>query len=158
MITVTLSDGPTAQLDGKKVVRIRKYLRSDGTSAANTRIDWVEPMLVIEAPAVVASLVKAELPTLAQLARLDGSPIWFDAMRASGPLRLVGNQSINGARSALLIGDKRQYVKNTHEEVAATIVAAGGTPNPIPTKGVLNYSLDILKGWVSPVENWDPED
>jgi hypothetical protein len=127
MISLTLSDGPKVELEARRVARIRHAIPNDGDPKAKTRIDWVEPMLVIELPEYVAEAVKAQLPTLAALTLVDGTPVWFNAETASGPLRLVPSQKVNGALSALLISGKRQYVANTHKEVAAAISEAGGS-------------------------------
>lgn len=144
MIGLTLSDGPKVELEARRVARIRHAIPNDGDPKAKTRIDWVEPMLVLELPEYVAESVKAQLPTLAALTLLDGSPVWFNAETASGPLRLVPSQKVNGALSALLINGKRQYVAETHKEVAAAISAAGGSPLPIPTDSFLSHVLDRL--------------
>ncbi len=144
MITLTLSNGPKVELEARRVARIRHAIPNDRDPKAKTRIDWVEPMLVIELPEFVAEAVKAKLPTLAALTLLDGTPVWFNAESASGPLRLVPSQQVNGALSALLINGKRQYVADTHKEVAAAISAAGGSPLPIPKDSLLSRIIDRL--------------
>ncbi|WP_152579651.1 hypothetical protein [Bosea sp. LC85] len=157
MITLTLA-GPQIQVGTRRVTRIRHAVPNDGNPKAKTRVDGVEPMLVIELPEFVASTVKANSPTLAKLSLPDGNPVWFNAENASGPLRLVPSQKVSGALSALLISGKRQYVANTHDEVAEAIAAAGGSPLPIPVDSFLTTTLIFLRtlrGTASTEKDWD---
>lgn len=144
MITLTLADGTRVDLEPRRVARIRHAVPNDGAPKARTRVDWVEPMLVIELPEYVAEAVKAKLPTLASLTLPDGNPVWFNAETASGPLGLAPHHKVHGALSGLLINGKMQYVANTHAEVAAAISEAGGSPLPIPTVSFLSGFLDLL--------------
>lgn len=156
MISLTLSDGTKVELEARRITRIRHAIPNDGDPKARTRIDWVAPVLVIELPEFVAEVVKAKLPTLAVLTLLDGNPVWFNAETAAGPLPLQSGQHENGALSALLISGKRQYVADTHKEVAAAISEAGGYPLPIPTEGLLFRMRQRLSGGsASTDKDWD---
>lgn len=157
MIELTLVLGPKALLDGTKVLRIRGAVKLDDP-AAKTRIDWDEPMVVTEEPEFVAGKVGAELPDLRQLSYITGKPVWFNGKKASGPLRLLSSEAVDGVRSAFMIGGKKQLVANTHEEVAAIIASAKGDVRPIPTDNFFQLPMDMfatVRGWFAPVPVWD---
>src|SRR6478735_12817819 len=132
MISLTLSDGSQVQVLARRVARIRRAVPGDGDPLAKTRIDCVDVLLVIELPDYVAAVVGEKLPTLAELALPDGSPVWFDAEKASGPLPLDSRHQGDGILSSLHISGKRQFVGNSHEDVAEVISCAGGAALPIP--------------------------
>lgn len=144
MISLTLSDGSPVQLLARRVARIRRALPGDGDPLAKTRIDCVDLLLVIELPDYVAAVVGEKLPTLAELALPDGSPVWFDAEKASGPLPLDSRHQADGILSSLDISGKRQFVGNSHEDVAEAISTAGGAALPIPRAGPLRKAIGLL--------------
>jgi hypothetical protein len=89
MLTLTAPDGSAVRIDAVRIVRARRTIsgeRGGENKNAQTRVDWEEVQLVTEPIDEVAALVKADLPSFSCLTTSDGSKIWFDAMRAVGPL------------------------------------------------------------------------
>ncbi|GAU85694.1 hypothetical protein [Bosea sp. BIWAKO-01] len=144
MISLTLSDGSPVQLLPRRVARIRRAVPGDGDPQAKTRIDCVDVLLVVELPDYVAAVVGEKLPTLAELALPDGSPVWFDAEKASGPLPLESRHQADGVASSLHISGKRQFVGSSHEDVAEVISSAGGSALPIPRAGLFSKAIGLV--------------
>lgn len=158
MISLTLSDGSQVQVLARRVARIRLAVPGDGDPLAKTRIDCVDVLLVIELPDYVAAVVGEKLPTLAELALPDGSPVWFDAEKASGPLPLDSRHQGDGILSSLHISGKRQFVGNSHEDVAEVISCAGGAALPIPRARLFGKAIDLvhsLRDIRSQEREWD---
>ncbi|MGO4736587.1 hypothetical protein AB4099_08590 [Bosea sp. 2KB_26] len=145
MISLTLSDGSQVPLLARRVARIRRALPGDGDPLAKTRIDCVDVLLVIELPDYVAAVVGEKLPTLAELTLPDGSPVWFDAEKAAGPLPLDSRHQADGILSSLEISGKRQFVGSSHDDVAEVISSAGGAALPIPRAGLFSKAIGLVQ-------------
>jgi hypothetical protein len=131
MLTLTAPDGSAARIDATRVVRARRTIsgeRGGDNKNAKTRVDWEETQPVTEPIDEVAALVKSGLPSFTCLTTSDGSKIWFDAMRAVGPLSITPSQRQGGVKSSIKIMGYRQFVTETPSEVHDVIVEAGGTP------------------------------
>jgi hypothetical protein len=63
-ITLTLPDGSKTTLLPSTIIRIRKAIQPETQSGAKTRIDWLQLLLVREAPEDVAALVEESVPNL----------------------------------------------------------------------------------------------
>jgi hypothetical protein len=138
-------------------VRIRRAWKGEG-AGAKTRIDWPQLQLVKDDPQAVASAIKPELASLRELKLPDGTPVWFNAKEARGPLRVPDYYKVDGVRSAFALGPATQYVSSTPEEVAATIKDGGGTALPIPTDSAFSALIDmfgVIKQKISPTPVWD---
>ncbi|WGD51219.1 hypothetical protein QA641_37980 [Bradyrhizobium sp. CB1650] len=114
-----------------KVIRARRTIsgeRGGDNGEAKTRIDWADTQLVLEPIDEVAPIIKAALPSFTCLTTTDGSKIWFDALKASGPLPVTAGQKQNGIRSSIKLMGYRQFVTETPQEVRAVLQQAGGAP------------------------------
>lgn len=160
MITVTLAHGAKSQLDGSLVIRIRLALDSDShwNPVAKTLVNWVEPMLIQEEPGWVAKAVQNDGGALAEftLLKKDAS-VWVDARSSKGPLPLLASLKREGYNSILIVGGKRQPVKETHQEVWLRLKEAGGKPLSIPIDPPDTRSLDDYRQFGFSVEPplWD---
>jgi hypothetical protein len=128
-ITLTLPDGSAVNLSPKTIIRIRRTITPEDQTGAKTRIDWIQ--IVREAPADVAALVEG-YSSIGKLIMPEGSPLWFNAAVAQGPMPLPADLFTKGVRSAILLGDKMQYLASTPEEVRAELADKGGNALPIP--------------------------
>ena len=131
MLTLIAPDGSAVRIDAVRIVRARRTIsgeRGGENKNAQTRVDWEEVQLVTEPIDEVVALVKADLPSFTCLTTSDGSKIWFDAMRAVGPLAITPSQRQGGAKSSIRIMGYRQFVTETPSEVHDVIVEAGGSP------------------------------
>jgi hypothetical protein len=154
-LTLLVGNNTKAQLDGTKVLKLRGGSLDDAPGAG-TVITWEEPMVVKEDPEYVASAVQVELPVLRQLKLPVGKPVWFNGQLARGPVRLLSNETGAGARSAFVIGGKKQRVANTHEEVAVVIASANGDVQPIPTDNLLSLqTFSRIQEWFQPIPLWE---
>ena len=131
-ITLTLPDGSKTTLAPGTIVRIRRALATETQRGAKTRIDWLQLVLVREAPEDVAELVGQSVPSLAKLVMPDGSPIWFNAGVAQGPMPLTTVQLRNGVRSGIFLRDSLQFLASTPEEVRQELSQKGGNALPEP--------------------------
>src|SRR4051794_16537000 len=107
MLTFTAPDDSEVRIDGARVVRIRRTIAGENVSA-RTRIDWVGMALTKEAAPDVAAAVSGEHRSLARLTLPDGSPIWFDAKKADGPVRTIPWERQGNIRSAILLAGRKQ--------------------------------------------------
>jgi hypothetical protein len=155
VIDITGPDGKPDKISGDKVVRLRRAWSDESTPPAKTHIDWVTLKFAQEEAPGLALKVAQENKNFAQLALPTGEPVWFDAKVASGPVRIIAGDYPPGTKSAFMLGTKTQYVSNTPEEVASVILAAGGTPLPIPADNVFATIALKLKNMVSPTAAWD---
>jgi hypothetical protein len=131
-IKLTLPDGSEGRLPPNTVIRIRRAISTENRNGAKARIDWLQMMLVREPPADVAALVEGSLTSLGKLLLPDGSPVWFNARAAQGPMPLPPERLRNGVRSGMMLGDKLQYLASTPEEVRDELIAKGGDALPLP--------------------------
>ncbi|SHG79316.1 hypothetical protein SAMN02745157_4847 [Kaistia soli DSM 19436] len=153
-ISLTKPNGQQVQIDATLVLRIRAAILSADESLPHvpgaigkTRVDWAQTNQVKEEAATVAKVVVTSLPTLTQLTLPDGDPIWLDGRKSSGPTFVPSTDKMAGVKSALIIGNKRQLLANSPEEVAAAIKAAGGDARPIPSANIEALTVTI--------EDWD---
>ncbi len=131
-ITLTLPDGSKTTLAPGTIIRIRRAIPPETQSGAKTRIDWLQLLLVREAPEDVAALVEQSVPSLAKLKMPEGSPIWFNAGVAQGPMPLTPDQLKYGVHSGIVLGDKLQFLSSTPEEVRQELSDKGGNALPEP--------------------------
>lgn len=131
MVTLTAPDGTGVNIDAAEVIRARRTVsgeRGGDNGNARTRIDWAITQLVPEPIEEVAPAIKAALPSFTCLTTTDGSKIWFDALKVSGPLPITAGQKQNSVRSSIKIMGYRQFVTETPQEVRTVIQEAGSTP------------------------------
>jgi hypothetical protein len=158
-IKLTLPDGSEGRLPPNTVIRTRRAISTENRNGAKSRIDWVQMMLVREPPAEVAALVEGSLTSLGKLLLPDGSPIWFNAAAAQGPMPLPPEKLQSGVRSGMILGNKLQYLASTPEEVRDELIAKGGDALPVPA------AFDRLplreqataKLRVAPMKVWDSD-
>jgi hypothetical protein len=158
-IKLTLPDGTEGRLPPNTVIRIRRAISTENSNGAKSRIDWVQMMLVRETPADVAALVEGSLPSLGKLLLPDGSPVWFNAGAAQGPMPLPPERLRDGVRSGMILGSKLQYLASTPEEVRDELIAKGGDALPVPA------AFDRLplreqanaKSRIVPMKVWDSD-
>jgi hypothetical protein len=131
-IKLTLPDGSEGRLPPNTVIRIRRAISTENRNGAKSRIDWVQMMLVREPPAEVATLVEGVLTSLGKLLLPDGTPVWFNAGAAQGPMPLPPERLQNGVHSGMMLGNKLQYLASTPEEVRDELIAKGGDALPVP--------------------------
>lgn len=161
MLKFTRADGPEVEIPIDKVVRIRRSIAGEGEPHARSRIDWVYASFVREPPVDVAKAARAEYPKLAQLTVPDKTFVWFKAAEAIGPIGLVPSHKVEGINSSLIIGGKRQFVRETHEEVARVIDEGDGKALPIPQDAHFGTTIDIfasVPGLKGKIENWEEPD
>jgi hypothetical protein len=139
VIKLTGETGAITEIETAVFLRMRAILNSERQlHNANTRIDHAFISYVKEQPEAVAALIAAtpeQRRTLASLTMLNGQPLWFNGEKAQGPLPIPDSVRQSGARSGVKIGQKVQYVLNTHQEVAEVIGATEGDRLPIPGEG-----------------------
>lgn len=129
-ITLTLPDGSKTTLLTGTIRRIRRAIAPETQNGARTRIDWLQLALVREAPEEVAELVGQSVAALAKLRMPEGSPIWFNAGIAQGPMPLTREQLKNGVRSGIILGDSLQFLGSAPEEVRQELTDKGGNALP----------------------------
>ena len=158
-IKLTLPDGSEGRLPPNTVVRIRKAISTENRNGAKARIDWLQMMLVREPPADVAALLEGILPSLGKLVLPDGSPIWFNAVAAQGPMPLPPERLQNGVRSGMILGDKLQYLASTPEEVRDELIAKGSDALPVPAafESLPLGEQETAKSRVAPMKVWDSD-
>jgi len=158
-IKLTLPDGSEGRLPPNTVIRIRKAISTENRNGAKARVDWLQMMLVREPPEEVAALVEGTLTPLGQLRLPDGSPVWFNAAAAQGPMPLPPKMLQGGVRSGMMLGNKLQYLASTPEEVRAELIAKGGDALPIPAafESLPLREQEIAKSRVAPVQVWDSD-
>lgn len=158
-IKLTLPDGSEGRLPPNTVIRIRRAISTENKNGAKARIDWVQMMLVRESPAEVAGLVEGVLTSLGKLLLPDGSPIWFNAGAAQGPMPLPPERLQNGVRSGMILGDKLQYLASTPEEVRDELIAKGGEALPVPAafESLPLREQATANSRVVPMKVWDSD-
>jgi hypothetical protein len=116
-------------------------------------------MLVREPPAEVATLVEGSLTSLGKLLLPDGSPVWFNAGAAQGPMPLPPDMLQGGVRSAMMLGNKLQYLASTPEEVRAELLSKGGDALPIPAafESLPLREQAVARSRVAPMKVWDSD-
>lgn len=132
MITLTSPDGANIQIDPKRVLRARRAVYGEQLKeGARTRIDWALGMQLVREPIEQASLlIKAEMSEFVFLTSRDGSQIWFDARKASGPIPLFPYQQDGVVHSSLNVMKYRQFVVETPDAVRMLLSANGGDVLP----------------------------
>jgi hypothetical protein len=158
-VKLTLPDGSEGRLPPNTVIRIRKAISTENRNGAKARIDWLQMMLVREPPAEVATLVEGNLTSLGKLLLPDGSPVWFNARAAQGPMPLPPDMLKSGVRSAMVLGNKLQYLASTPEEVRDELLAKGGDALPIPAafESLPPREQAMARSRVAPMKVWDAE-
>ncbi|VTZ61788.1 hypothetical protein [Sinorhizobium medicae] len=155
MIKLTRKSGNSFELDGATVLRIRKTRASADPDLGNTLINASQEFFVMEEASAVAAAVEIELPTLHAFTQPYGAPVWVDARSAAGPMPVAPNA--DGMNSAFDVGGKRQYVRETHQQVRDVIQAAHGDVQPIPDDTFWSQSVEAIKNFLGDVEDWDPD-
>jgi hypothetical protein len=158
-IKLTLPDGSEGRLPPNTVVRIRKAISTENRNGAKARIDWLQMMLVREPPAEVAARVEGVLTSLGKLVLPDGSPVWFNAAAAQGPMPLPPERLQNGVHSGMILGNQLQYLASTPEEVRDELIAKGGDALPVPAafESLPPEEQAIAKSRVAPMKVWDSD-
>jgi hypothetical protein len=158
-VKLTLPDGSEGRLPPNTVIRIRKTISTENKNGAKARIDWLQMMLVREPPAEVAARVEGSLASLAKLVLPDGSPVWFNAGAAQGPMPLPPERLRNGVRSGILLDNKLQYLSSTPEEVRDELIAKGGDALPLPAAfdSLPPPEQETAKARVAPLKVWDSD-
>ena len=158
-IKLTLPDGSEGRLPPNTVIRIRKTISTENRNGAKARIDWLQMMLVREPPAEVAAQVEGSLASLGKLLLPDGSPVWFNAGAAQGPMPLPPERLKDGVRSGMILGNKLQYLASTPEEVRDELIAKGGDALPVPAAfdSLPPGEQENAKSRVAPMKVWDSD-
>lgn len=156
MVKLTHSNGKPLNLDGTTVLRIRKTVAHWDDDLGNTLVNTSQNLFVLEEASACAATVKVELPGLDTLTQPGGSPVWFNPAKSSGPIP-VASPGKDGINSALLIGGKRQYVREKPETVRAKIEVGGGEVQPPPGGAFWSQVIEGMKEFFEGVEDWDPE-
>jgi len=91
----------------------------ENKNGAKARIDWLQMMLVREPHAEVAAQVEGSLASLGKLLLPDGSPVWFNAGAAQGPMPLPPERLQNGVRSGMML-DNNSNILQAHQSRSAT--------------------------------------
>ncbi len=157
MIRFTRKSGPPLDLEANQVLRIRKTDPRLDNDLGNTLINAGQTFFVQEESAAVAAAIKAELPSLYRFTHRLGAPVWVNVHAAKGPMPLAPNRNVPGLSSALDIGGKRQYVRESPEEVRSAIAAAGGDVQPIPEESLWVQGRETLREILGSLEFWDEE-
>lgn len=157
MIRFTRKSGTPLELEASQVLRIRKTDPRLDDDLGNTLINAGQTYYVLEETAAAAAAVKAELPVLYRFTHRLGAPVWINVHEARGPMPLAPNRNVPGLSSALDIGGKRQYVRESPEEVRNAITAAGGDVQPIPDEGLWVQGRETLREILGRLETWDEE-
>ncbi|CAN7350387.1 MULTISPECIES: hypothetical protein [Ensifer] len=157
MIRLMRRSGTPLELEASQVLRIRKTDPRLDDGLGNTLINAGQTFFVQEEAAAVAAAVKAELPSLYRFTHRIGAPVWVNVHAAKGPMPLAPNHRVPGLGSALDIGGKRQYVRESPEEVRSAIAAAGGDVQPIPDEGLWVQGRETLREILGSLEAWDEE-
>ena len=158
-IKLTLPDGSEGRLPPNTVIRIRKTISTENKNGAKARIDWLQMMLVRESPADVAARLEGVLTSLGKLVLPDGSPVWFNAGAAQGPMPLPPERLQNGVRSGMILGNQLQYLASTPEEVRDELIAKGGDALPLPAAfdSLPPQDQAIAKSRIAPMKVWDSD-
>jgi hypothetical protein len=158
-IKLTLPDGSEGRLPPNTVIRIRKTISTENKNGAKARIDWLQMMLVRESPAEVAARLEGVLTSLGKLVLPDGSPVWFNAGAAQGPMPLPPERLQNGVRSGMILGNQLQYLASTPEEVRDELIAKGGDALPLPAAfdSLPPQDQAIAKSRIAPMKVWDSD-
>jgi hypothetical protein len=127
MPTFTRPDGAPVQIPAIHVVRARRTIAGEDVPGG-TRIDWAETQIVREHIDTVGPAIKAEHPNFTFITTHDGSTVWFDAKKVQGPLEPPPSQIAHGYLSSMKLMGYRQYARQTMQELAEIIRAAGATP------------------------------
>ncbi|QPC92017.1 hypothetical protein [Mesorhizobium sp. INR15] len=145
MITLTRFDGVAVQIKATDIVRVRQT-EADLGEKGNSRVDGLIIPFYNDIPSAVATAVHAEVASFISLAQPGGKPVWFNGAKASGPVPVakVDQEPMpyGQIRSALMIGDKIQYVNNTPDEVYNVILAQGGHAEP-PIKSA-QHAIEVM--------------
>ncbi|MCA1403713.1 hypothetical protein I6F26_03735 [Ensifer sp. IC3342] len=157
MIKLTRKSGNSFELDGTTVLRIRETRRPLDHDLGNTLINASQDFLVMEEASEVAESVETELTTLHLFTQPYGAPVWVDAKSAKGPMPTVPKHRKDGINSALDVGGKRQYVRETHTEVRDIIQAAHGEVQPLPDDTFWTQSVEAIEEFLGGVEDWDSD-
>jgi hypothetical protein len=158
-IKLTLPNGSEGRLKPAELVRLRRTISSESQNGAKARIDWLQTMLVRESPGEVVTLLGTSLPTLGKLAMPDGSPIWFNAREADGPMPLPPDRLKGGVRSGMILNRRMQFLSSPPEEVRAELMAKAGKALPIPAP-FESLSADAqakARAMTAPTEVWDSD-
>jgi hypothetical protein len=158
-VKLTLPDGSEGRLPPNTVIRIRRAISTENRNGAKSRIDWVQMMLVQEPPAEVAALVEGVLTSLGKLLLPDGSPVWFNAGAAQGPMPLPPERLQNGVHSGMMLGNKLQYLASTPEEVRDELIAKGGDALPVPAafERLPIREQETANSRIAPMKVWDSD-
>ncbi|WP_156394402.1 hypothetical protein [Mesorhizobium sp. Root172] len=159
MINVTRFDGEKFQMKATDIIRVRQTTLNDGPNGKSRIDDAVyETNLYNDLAKDVATATSVEVKTFISLTQPGGQPVWFDGAKAKGPTFVSDAQKtpdwIGKINSALKIGGKVQYVKNTPQEVYDAIKAQGGVAIP-PINNNWNDVPPDVDGNGKPLEVWD---
>lgn len=129
MPTFTRPDGASVKISAGHVVRARRTISGEDFPGG-TRIDWAETQIVRQSIDEVGPAIKAENPNFTFITTLDGSKVWFNAEKVQGPLTPPPSQIAHGYLSSMKLMAYRQYARQTMQELADIIDAAGGKSLP----------------------------
>jgi len=133
MAAFTRPDGLKVQIKATDVIRARRVIYGETKNKdVKSRIDWGQMQLVMEPIEEVSSRIKTELEAAKKhvfmcLHSRDGTPIWFNATKAVGPMPLIPMRQDGVVHSAIKLMGYRQYVTETPEQVRKLLKEYGGT-------------------------------
>lgn len=144
MVAIIVSpdiNGVDTSIETRLIQRLRPITASERQDhpLAQTLLNYVNPSslfvrnICADLMASIAQSDASEGALFGKLTSIDGYPIHFRGPgNAVGPIFVASVHLVPGIQSALLIGGKRQYVRETPAEVSAEIGRCGGTVAATP--------------------------
>jgi len=128
-IFVTAPNGTRIPVEISQVSRVRRVLYNE-SKGASCRIDAGQTHFARETPQDVVAALQPSLPTLIRLTGRDGTPIWLNAHKVTGPVSPLPSEIQDGFHSALYLGPDRIRFREEVEEVRDRMRAVGVEPLP----------------------------
>ena len=149
-IDLTAPDNSVTRIEASKVRRIRGAIGVERDDGCHTLVSNAIDNLVKELPDDVAGRVMAHVKAIIRFTQLDGTPVWFNGLAIEGPQRLTSSEIASGANSAVHLQGKMFRLKETGQQVYDAILAAGGTPLPVPAaeSGMIGDLLVTGRNWL----------
>ena len=156
-----IEDTQEISVETDAMVRFRSTTESERDFHPNqaTRIDYNRTLYVRQKPDEVEAAVTGVGERLAfgKLTLPNKWPVWFKGKGANGPVTAPPSLVKEGILSALVLGGKIQYVRDTPQEVYDAIMKAGGTPVPPIPQIMSETDTQILEQQLSTDAVWDSD-
>jgi hypothetical protein len=133
MFVITLVNGLRFPIEEKDVTRIQIAIPGVMAPNSSARIDARAAFDVVDDAQVVATHVRQVVgKTFTALTLPNGNFIWFSGLAAQGPVWIPAGEIKPNVKSAVVIANKKMFVRNSPAEVAAVLQDAGGYVIPFP--------------------------